>query len=143
DHAGVGSYTARHIAVLATRTGTAFDTVRGAYTGSYAAGTDALNPPLIPELLRAAMADNVLDFAELDALRTLALSGRLPDYGDLRQALAAANVAPATVDGLMRVVNVGGMAWNSLAADPVALPIRLAPSAPATAGAPAGPLAAQ
>jgi hypothetical protein len=143
DYTGVGSAVARYVAVLATRSGPAFDTVRGAYTGSFAAGTDVLTPPLIPVLLRAALADNQLDFAELDGLRTLALRGQLPDYGDLRDALTAANVDAATVTALMKVVDISGMAWNSLASDPVALPIRLAPSPPATAGAPAGPLVAQ
>ena len=122
---GLRSDLARAVALLATRTGTAFETVRAAYTGSYTPGDNVLTPPLLPELLRAALADSSLDFSELDALRTLALHGQLPDYGDLRQALTAAKVAPATVDGLMRVIDISGVAWNSLAADPIALPLRL------------------
>jgi hypothetical protein len=122
---GLRSNLARAVALLATRTGTAFETVRAAYTGSYTPGDNVMTPPLLPELLRAALADSSLDFGELDALRTLALYGQLPHYGDLRQEFAADKVAPAAVDGLMRIIDIGGMAWNSLAADPIALPLRL------------------
>jgi len=118
---GLRPHLARAIAILATRSGPAFETVRAAYTGSYTPGDEFLTPPLLPELLRAALADSSLDFIELDALRTLALQSHLDD---LRQALIAANVAPPAADGLIRLMDIGFRAWGSLANDPVSLPLR-------------------
>jgi hypothetical protein len=121
---GLESDLANQIAVLAVRNGTAFDTVRSSYIATFKPGDEFLSPPPLPVLLRAALADSTLDFNKLDGLRALALRGKLPDYGDLREALTAAKVAPVAVDGLMKVIDVSGAAWKSLSSDPVALPLK-------------------
>lgn len=116
---------ARIAAVIAIRTGPALDAVRASYTGTFGEG-DTLSPSVFPDLVRGALADASLDFNELDAMRAITL--RQHDDTDLRQALGAANLDPSAIDALLRVFDVGFQAWGSLAADPVALPIRWNPN---------------
>ena len=112
------------VGLIATGKGSAFATLRSAYRATYAEGDESFTPSPIPDLLKAALADSSLDFEELDAMRRMALRGKLPDFGDLQEALTKANIAPASVTALMKVVDISGVAWNSLRTDPLALPLR-------------------